>query len=109
MNNKDPSCLISLVYHKRTFIGLLTNFFSFTSFSYKFGLIRTLLGRPYKINNTLLAFNEDAMKLFDTLMSNQFPARLINKVIRTYLDRVDNSTTPCKDSTLTDGICTLYF
>ena len=110
INNKDPSCLITSVYHKKTFTGLLTNFFSFTSFSYKLGLIRTLLDRAYKINNTPLAFNEDAKKLSYTLKRNQFPEHLINKIIKAYLDRVNNSTTPCKDSdTTSDGICTLYF
>ena len=96
INNKDPSCLITSVYHKKTFTGLLTNFFSFTSFSYKLGLIRTLLDRAYKINNTLLAFNEDVKTLSYTLKRNQFPEHLINKVIKAYLDRVNNFTTPCK-------------
>jgi len=59
INNKDPSKLITSVYHKKTFTGLLTNFFSFTSFSYKLGLIRTLLDRAYKINSTRLGFNEE--------------------------------------------------
>ena len=72
INNKDPSCLITSFYHKKTVAGLLTNFFSFNSFSYKFGLIRTLLDRAYKINNTLLAFNEDAKKLSYILKKNQF-------------------------------------
>ena len=109
INNKDPSCLITSVYHKKTFTRLLTKFFSFTSFSYKLGLIRTLLDRAYKINNTLLAFNEDVKKLSYTLKRHQFPEHLINKVIKAYLDRVNNSTTPCKDSdTTSDGICTLY-
>ena len=35
INNKDPTNLITSVYRKKTFTGLLTNFFSFTSFSYK--------------------------------------------------------------------------
>ena len=110
ISNKDLSCLTTSVYHKKTFTGLLTNFSSFTSFSYKLDLIRTLLYRAYKINNTLLAFNEDVKKLSYTLKRNQFPEHLINKVIKAYLDRVNNSTTPCKDSdTTSDGICTLYF
>ena len=108
--NKDPSCLITSVYHKKTFTVLFTNFFSFTSFSCRFGLIRTLLDRAYKINNILLAFNKNAKKLSYILKKNQFPEHLINKVIKTHLDRVNNSTTPCKDSdTPPDGICTLYF
>ena len=43
IDNNDPSCLETSVYRKKTFIGLLTNFFSFISFSYKVGLIRTLV------------------------------------------------------------------
>ena len=43
IDNKDPTNLITSVYRKKTFTGLLTNFFNFTSFSYKLGLIRTLL------------------------------------------------------------------
>ena len=74
------------------------------------GLIRVLLDRVYKINNTLLAFNEDVKKLFYTTKRNQFPEHLINKVIKAYLDRVKNSTTPFKDSdTTTDSIFTLLF
>ena len=64
--------------------------------------------RAYKINNTLLAFNEDVKKLSYTLKRNRFPDHLINKVIKAYLDRVNNSTTLCKDSDRTsDGICPL--
>ena len=71
--------------------------------------MRTLLDRAYTIDNTLLAFNEDVKKFSYTLKSNQFPEHLINRVIKAYLDRVNNSTTPCKDSdTTSDGICTLY-
>ena len=110
INNEDPSCFITSVYHKKTFTGLLTIFFSFTSFCYKLGLIRTLLDRAYKINNTLLAFNEDVKKLSYILKRNQFPEHVINKVIKAYFDRVNDSTTPCKDSdTTSHGICTLYF
>ena len=58
INNKDPSNLITSVYRKKTFTGLLTDFVSFTSFSYKLGFIQTLLDRAYKITNTLLGFNE---------------------------------------------------
>ena len=43
---------ITSVYHKPTYTGLLTNYFSFIPHSYKTGLIRTLVDRIYKINNT---------------------------------------------------------
>ena len=43
-------CIIS-VFRKKTYTGLLTNYFSFTPFQYKLGLIKTLIDGAYKINN----------------------------------------------------------
>ena len=64
ISNKDPCNLLTSVYCKNTFTGLLTNFYSFTSYSCKIGLIRTLVDRAHKINNTLAKFNDDVEKLF---------------------------------------------
>ena len=36
---------ITSVYRKKTYTGLLTNYFSFTPFKYKLGLIKTLIDR----------------------------------------------------------------
>ena len=91
IDNNDPSCLKTSTYRKKTFTGLLTNFFSFTSFSYKVGLIRTLVDRAYKINNSLLSFNNDVKKLTHIFKKNQFPEYLINRVVKTYLDKNDSS------------------
>ena len=44
---------------KEAFSGLLINFFTFTSFPYKHGLVRTLVDRTFKINNTWLRFHHD--------------------------------------------------
>ena len=63
LNNTDPNSLLTRVYHEKTFTGLLTNYFSFTSYSYKVGLIRTLVNRAYKINNTWLGLHEDLAKI----------------------------------------------
>ena len=90
IDNNDPPCLKTSTYRKKTFIGLLTNFFSFTSFSYKVGLIRTLVDRAYKINNSLLSFNNDVNKLTHIFKRNQFPEYLINRVVQTYLDNNGN-------------------
>ena len=90
------------MHHKKTLTGLLTNFFSFTSFSYKVGLIRTLVDRAYKINNSLLSFNKDVKKLTHIFKKNQFPEHSINKVVSTYLDK--NNT-----SALSDNNDTFYF
>ncbi|CAH3032766.1 unnamed protein product [Porites lobata] len=41
---------ITSVFRKKTYTGLLTNYFSFTPFQYKLGLIKTLINGAYKIN-----------------------------------------------------------
>ena len=74
--------LITSVYRKPTYTGLLTNFFSFTPSKYKNGLIKTLLDRCYKINNTWVGFDKDLENLTKTLDKNQFPTKLINKVTK---------------------------
>ena len=56
----------------KNFTGLQTNYFSFTSYSYKVGLIKTLVDRAYKINNTWLGFYEDISKLANILNKNFF-------------------------------------
>ena len=67
IDNNDPNSSPTSVYRKKTFTGSLTNYFSFTSYSYEVGLIKTLVDRAYKINNTWLGFHEDINKLTDVL------------------------------------------
>ena len=71
LTNKDHCSLFMAVYRKKAFSGLLTNFFSFTSYSYKIGLIRTLVDRAYKINTTLATFDDDVKKLLRIFKKNQ--------------------------------------
>ena len=80
---------ITRVYCKKTFTGLLTNYFSFTPFSSKLGLIRTLVDRTYKINNTWVGFNEDIKKLLLILhvCKNLFPSPIVERVIRQYITK----------------------
>ena len=59
VENNNPNSFLTRGYSKKTFIGLLTSYFSFTSYSFKVGLIRTLVDRAYKINNTWLGLHED--------------------------------------------------
>ena len=75
------------VFRKKTFTGLLTNYFSFTSFSYKMGLVRTLVDRVYKINNSWLGFHKDIKNLILILQKNLFPVHIVEKVINRYLSR----------------------
>ena len=102
VNNKDPCNLLMSVYRKNTFTGLLTNFDSFTSYSYKIGFIRTLVDRAYKFNNTLAKFNDDVKILFK---NNQYPKSLISRVVHSYLESVQSSNV----SKSANDTSTLYF
>ena len=79
IDNHDPSSSLTRIYRKKTFTGSLTNYFSFTSYSYKVGLIKTLVDRAYKINNTWLGFHEDINYLTDTLKKESFPCSFNRK------------------------------
>ena len=63
LDNSNPPSLVTSVFRKSTYTGLLTNFFSFTPFPYKLGLIRTLVDRTFKINNTWIAFTTTSRNL----------------------------------------------
>ena len=86
---------ITSVYRKKTFTGLLTNYFSFTPFKYKLGLIKTVIDRAYKINTTTQGFHNDIKNLSEILKRNMFPKWLIDKSVKGYLSKV---TTTGKDA-----------
>ena len=67
---------ITSVYRKKTFTGLLTNYFSFTPFKYKLGLIKTVIDRTYKINNTTQGFHNDIKNLSE-ILTNQLKVILV--------------------------------
>ena len=83
--NNNPLNLQTSVFRKKTFTGLLTNYFSFTSFSYKMGLVRTLVDRVYKINNSWLGFHKNIKDLTLILHKNLFPVCMVEKVINRYV------------------------
>jgi len=87
ITNNNTNSLLTSVYRNTTFTGLLTNYFSFISYSYKVGLIRTLVDRAYKINNTWPGLHEDIIKLMDILKKNLFPAYLIERVVNRQVTR----------------------
>ena len=49
-------------YHKSTYAGLLLNFKSFTSFSYKISLIECLIDRSFEICDNWNSFHNDIQK-----------------------------------------------
>ena len=47
------------IFHKKTYTGLLFNYFGFVPNSYKYELIKTLIDHMYRINSTWASFNID--------------------------------------------------
>jgi len=79
--------VITRLYRKKTFTGLLTTSFSFTSHSYKLGLIKTLVHRVLRLNNTWEGFHQDLLQLKTILLRNMYPEHLNDKVISHVLDK----------------------
>ena len=72
--------LVSFV--KKTSVGLYTNFTSFTPFSYKIRLIKTLLHCAFEISSSWNFFDQKKQKIKNLLMNNLYPSYLINKEIK---------------------------
>ena len=83
INNQN---LTLQTYHESTYTGLLLNFKSFPSFSYKISLIKCLIDRSFKICNNWNAFHNDIENIESNLIKNAYPPLLIDQVIKKYLD-----------------------
>ena len=66
---------------------MLTTFLSFTPLCYKLGLVKTLIDRIFKINNTWLGFHKDIQKLFVILRKNLYPEHVLNSIIHRYISK----------------------
>ena len=56
-------------HHKLTYTGLLINFKSFASFSYKISLIKCLVDRSFKICNNWKSFH-NVIETLNPILSN---------------------------------------
>ena len=108
LDNSNPS-LVTSVYRKSTYTGLLTNFLSFAPFSYKLGLIRTLVNRKFKINNTWIGFHNNIKELTNILGKNQFPSSLVNRTVKQYLGNFFASTSRASAATSSNESRTHYY
>ena len=88
-NNEN---LQTSVFHKKTYTGLLLNYFSFVSNSHKYGLIKTLTNRVYRISSTWTSFDIDLKNLKQVLLKSQYRLSMIDDVINKYLQNVINKT-----------------
>ena len=84
---------------KNTSIGLYTNFTSFTPFSNKIGLIKTLLDRAFQISDSWNFFDQEK-KIKNLLLKNLYPSYLIDKEIKkkenTNINHNNKSVSYCK-------------
>ena len=83
--NTRSDRLTTSVYRKST--GLLQNYNSFVPFTYKKGLIKTLIDRTFRLNNRWVGFHLDLEKLKVILQKNEYPPKLIDKSVYRYLSK----------------------
>ena len=81
INNQN---LTLQTYHKSTYTGLLLNFKTFTSFSYKISLMKCL--NQSNVCNNWNSFHNHIENIKSNLIKNAYPPSLIDKVIKKYLD-----------------------
>ena len=68
-----------------TSIGLYANFVSFTPYSYKIGLIKTLIHHTYEVSSSWTSFNEEIYNVKHLLMKNMYCSYLIDKQVKCFL------------------------
>ena len=83
INNQN---LTLQTYHKSTYTGLLLNFKSFTSFSYKISSIECLIDRSFRICNNCYSFHNNIENTKSNHIKNAYPPFSNHKVIKKYLD-----------------------
>ena len=91
------------VFRKKNFHGAP----NFNSFSHKMGLVRTLVDRVYKFNNSWLGFHKDIKNLILILRKNLFPVHIVEKVINRYISRA--TIRPSASSQVQQAVSTYYF
>ena len=90
IDNRD-NILNTTTYHKSTYSGVLPNFDSFTFRFYKISLIKCFVDSAYEINYTWASFCNDVTKIKETLKRNSFLPFLIDKITKSYLDKVHSN------------------
>ena len=89
-----------------TSIGLYTSFVSFTPYSYKIGLIKTLIHRTNEISSSWTSFKEENSNVKRLLMKNIYPSYLIDKQVKRLLHK-KFSTNNC--NAVKESKTTLYY
>ena len=78
-------CWCSLRFLLIHSIGLYTNYLSFAPFSYKIGLVKTLLHWAFVISSNWSIFHLELSKTKEMLQKNLYPSNFIDQQIKQYL------------------------
>ena len=87
VDNSGTRLIISVCYRKKMFTRVLINYLSYTSISYTIGLVKCLIDRVFRINNTWIGFDKDLGVVLKFLRKNAYPEHLLSKITRNYLHK----------------------
>ena len=83
---REKGKFVTSVFRKETFSGVYTNYLSFITREYKFGLVYTLLYRCFNLVSDLSKFHHEVNELKRILYKNAYPQKLIDKGIFKFLN-----------------------
>ena len=86
--DRSSGIIKTSVYRKPTFTGVYTHYHSFLPSVYKFGLLSTILFRYFAICSNFHLFHIEVQKFKETFLRNGYPIELVNKCVKTFLDKV---------------------
>lgn len=81
-----------------------TNFVSFSSYPYKFGLIKTLIHYTYERSNSWSLFIEESSNFKNFLMKSMYPSNLIDKQLKRFLCNKFFTQNPNKNSPFSNSL-----
>ena len=102
--NKTNHSFCTSVFQKSMSIGLYTTFSSFTPFSYKIGLIKTLIHRIYAISSSWNLLHDEIKNTKHLLEKNMYPPYLIDKQIKLFLNNKLSENDPLKENSNKENI-----
>ena len=91
---KQNGMLSTSIYRKNTFTGLCMNFNSFAPFNFKINLIKTLIFRSVCLSSNYLNMHIDFEKVKSFLSFNGFKVNIIDKCIKSLLDKIHSPPVP---------------
>ena len=84
---RDDTGFSTSLYRKKTYTGLYSNFDSLAPDKYKANLISVLILRAFQICSSYVSFHQEITRIKDILCKNHFPKTLIDRIIKSFLDK----------------------